>query len=273
MTERDICEANRKSWNETAAVHQRAVLSDLLEAVRSRNFCTIDAVERRVFDSIDLVGKSVVQLACNNARELISIKRAGAEYCVGFDISDAFVEQAHQLSAAAQLDIRVVQSNIYDIPPEYCDQFDLAYITVGALGWLPNLPRLFSKAADLLRAGGQLFIYEMHPFLFLYDEETADPRDPRISRSYFRDEPLVFSGSSDYLDPQTTIDSPGYWYQHTLGQILSNLLGAGFAIESFDEFPHDISNTYAEFAKQPNKLPMCYALVARRVSDQRARLL
>lgn len=273
MIERDICEANRKSWNETAAVHERAVLSELLEAVRSPDFCTFDAVERRVFDRIDLVGKSVVQLACNNARELIAIKRAGAARCVGFDISDAFVGQAHRLAAAAQLDIEVVRSSIYDIPPEYGDHFDLAYITIGALGWLPNLPGLFSKVAELLKPGGQLFIYEMHPVLFLYDEETTDPRDPRISRSYFCDDPLAFSGSSDYFDPQSTIDSPGYWHQHTLGQILSNLLGAGFTLESFEEFPHSITPTHSEFAKQPNQLPMCYALVARKGADGDARTL
>lgn len=263
MTEQDVCEANRKGWNETAAIHERAVLGDLLEAVTRPDFCTFDAVERQVLDRIGIAGKAVVQLACNNARELISIKRAGAGCCVGFDISDAFVEQAHRLAAAAQLEVQVFRSNIYDIPSDYGYRFDLAYITVGALGWLPNLPGLFSKAAELLKPDGQLFIYEMHPFLFLYDEETADPRDPRISRSYFRDDPLVFSDCSDYVDPDSKVESPGYWHQHTLGQIMSGLLGAGFALESFEEFPHDISATHAEFAKQPNKLPMCYALVAR----------
>ena len=267
MFERDICEANRQGWNETAAIHQRATLDDLLEAVQSPEFCTFDAVERQVFDHIGLNGKSVVQLCCNNARELISIKRAGAGRCVGFDISDAFVEQAHRLAAAAQLDVPVIRSNIYDIPQQYSRNFDLAYITVGAIGWLPNLPRLFSKVDDLLRPGGQLFIYEMHPFLFLYDEETTDPRDPKISRSYFRDDPLVFTDCSDYINPQATIASPSYWHQHTLGQIISNLLEAGFALERFEEFSHDISNTHREFAKQPNKLPMCYALVARKGAD------
>ncbi len=264
MLERDICEANRKGWNETAAIHERAVLGELLEAVRSPEFCTFDAVERRIFERIGLAGKAVVQLACNNARELISIKRAGAGDCVGFDISDAFIEQARRLAAAAQLEIEVVRSNVYDISPEYNNRFDLAYITIGALGWLPNLPRLCSKIAELLRPGGQLFIYEMHPILFLYDEETTDPRDPRISRSYFREEPLVFSDASDYFDPQSKVESPGYWHQHTLGQILTNLLKTGFTLESFEEFPHDISNTYAGFANQPNQLPMCYALVARK---------
>ncbi len=239
-------------------------MGELLEAVRSPSFCTFDAVEQRVFSRIDLAGKSVVQLACNNARELISIKRAGAGRCVGFDISDAFVNQAHQLAAAAALDVRVIRSSVYDIPSEFSGQFDLAYISIGALGWLPNLPRLCSKAAELLRPSGQLFIYEMHPILFMYDDASADPRDPRISRSYFRDDPLVFADCKDYLDPQAIIGSPGYWHQHTLGEIISSILAAGFTLEFFEEYPHDIAVSYAEFAKQPNKLPMCYALVARK---------
>lgn len=264
MNERDICEANRKSWNETAAIHERAALADLLEAFQNPSFSTLDAVEQRVFDDIDLVGKSAVQLGCNNARELISLKRKGAERCVGFDISDAFVAQAHRLAAAAQADIQIVRSNAYEISNEYSGQFDLAYITVGFLGWLPSLPRLFSKVADLLRPDGKLFIYEIHPVLFLFDEETTDPRDPRIGRSYFREEPLVFADCSDYLDPQAAIKSPCYWYQHTLGRIMSSLLEAGFVLERFEEFPHDIGMTHADFAEQPNELPMCYALVARK---------
>lgn len=262
MTEPDVCEANRKGWNETAAIHERAALGDLLESVRSPDFCTFDDVERRVFDDIDLTGKAVVQLACNNARELISVKRAGAGRCVGFDISDAFVEQAHRLVDAAQLEIEVVRSGIYDISADYSNGFDLAYITVGAIGWLPDLSRLFSKAASLLRPGGQLFIYELHPFPFVYDEDTTEPSDPRISRSYFRDEPFVFHGGHDYVDPEATVESTGYWHHHTLGQIMTSLLGAGFALQRFEEFAHANSSTHAEYAKQPNKLPLCYALVA-----------
>jgi SAM-dependent methyltransferase len=266
MTEHEICEADRKGWDETAAIHERAALSELLEAVRSPNYCTFDAVEQRIFDGINLAGKSVVQLACNNARELIAIRRAGAGACVGFDISDRFVNQAHRLAAAAELDTEVLQSSIYDIPSAYNDRFDLVYITVGALGWLPNLPKLFATVVDLLKSGGQLFIYEMHPFLFLYDEENTDPSDPRISQSYFRDTPLMFAGSRDYLDPEARVELPGYWCHHTLGQILSTLLGAGLALESFEEFAHDISASYAEFAKQAHTLPLCYALVARKVT-------
>ncbi len=219
-----------------------------------------------MFDGISLAGKSVVQLACNNARELIFIKRAGAGRCVGFDISDAFVEQAERLveSSQSQLEIEVVRSSIYDIPPDYADGFDVACVTVGAIGWLPDLPGLFSKVAELLRPGGQLFIYELHPFLFVYDEDTTDPGDPRISRSYFRDDPYVFHGGHDYVDPEAIVESTGYWHQHTIGQIMTGLLGAGLTLERFEELAHANSSTHAEFAKQPNKLPLCYSLVARK---------
>ncbi|MBG89998.1 MAG: hypothetical protein CMO80_24295 [Verrucomicrobiales bacterium] len=264
MNENDICEAHRKGWNETAAIHERAALGDLLEAVRSPDFCTFDEVEKRIFGGIDLAGKDVVQLACNNARELISVKRAGAGRCVGFDISDAFVDQAHRLIEAAQLDVEVLRSNVYNIPAEYDNGFDLAYLTVGTIGWLPDLSRFLAKVAELLRPGGQLFIYELHPFVFVYDEETTDPIDPRITRSYFRDEPLIFHGGQDYVDPESSVESTGYWHHHTFGQIMTSLIEAGIILESFEEFPHCNSSTHAEFAKQPNRLPLCYALVARK---------
>ncbi|MEM6688174.1 MAG: class I SAM-dependent methyltransferase [Planctomycetota bacterium] len=262
MNELEIQQANRESWNETAAIHERAVMAELLEAVKAPDFCTFDAIEREEFERIGLAGKAVVQLACNNARELISVKRAGAGRCVGFDISDAFVEQAHRLINSAQLDVQVVRSSIDDISDSYEGSFDVAYITIGALGWIPSLERLCTKVARLLKKGGRLFVYEMHPVLFLYDEETTDPSDPRISRSYFRNEALLFEGGQDYFDPDSSIESDCYWFQHTLGQIITNLLDAGFVIERFSEYPHDISNTHADFAKQTNQLPMCFSLVA-----------
>ena len=49
-------------------------------------------------------GKDVVQLCCNNGRELISIQRMGANRCVGVDISAAFIAQAEQLNDAAGAD-------------------------------------------------------------------------------------------------------------------------------------------------------------------------
>jgi SAM-dependent methyltransferase len=264
MSEVDPFAANRKNWNETAAIHERARLAGLLEAVARDDFSTFDEVERSAFDRIGLHGKAVAQPSCNNARELISVKKAGAGRCVGFDISDAFIEQGKRLAGAGNVEVELVRTNVYDIPASYSDSFDLVYITVGTLGWLPDMDRFFATVARLLKMGGDLFVYEMHPALFLYDEEETSPTDPRIGRSYFHDEAVVFEGDPDYFDRTSIVESPAYWYQHPLGVILSAVLSSGLAIRGFEEYPHDISESYAEFEAHAHSLPMSYSLLARK---------
>jgi hypothetical protein len=41
----------------------------------------------------------------------------------------------------------------------------------------------------------------------------------------------------------------------------TSLIEAGLAIRSFEEFPHDASNTYAAFEQPYGKIPMRYVLV------------
>jgi SAM-dependent methyltransferase len=253
-------EANRAMWNETAAVHERASLEKLSVQVAAPDFSTFDAVERELFARIGLKGKDVAQLACNNGRELLSCQRAGAARGVGFDISDAFIRQARQLAAAAGLNAEFVRSSLYDIPHDYDASFDLVYVTIGALGWLPDLPAFWQVVRRLLRPGGQVFLYEMHPILFMFEAEHG----LTVRRDYFDTDPDVVAEAPDYLDPSQVVAAPSYWYQHTLGDVLGGCLDAGFALEHFREYPHDISATYASFERLDKKPPLCYTLLARK---------
>jgi ubiquinone/menaquinone biosynthesis C-methylase UbiE len=79
-------------------------------------FSVLDPYETEKLLQIGVKGKAVAQLACNNGRELLSIKNMGAERCVGFDIAEEFIKQAEELNQAAQLDCEFVVSNIYEIP-------------------------------------------------------------------------------------------------------------------------------------------------------------
>ena len=45
----------------------------------------------------------------------------------------------------------------------------LFIVTIGVLGWLPDLDAFFGIVSRLLRTDGQLFIYEMHPILDMFD--------------------------------------------------------------------------------------------------------
>lgn len=262
MDHQDYVEANREMWNKTARVHAKAYVSQLFERIKDPDFRTFDEVEEKLFEQIGLAGKAVTQLACNNGRELISVKKAGAGRCVGFDISDEFVDQAQELAKAGGVDVEFVRSDVYDIPPEFEGQFDLVYITVGVLGWLPDLGAMFDVISRLLKSDGQLFIYEMHPILNMYEAEKG----LEVESSYFRTEPLFEEQGSDYFDPSQVVEGPSYWFPYKISDVISGCLDHGLQLTHFHEYDHDISMVYAAFEKLEKKPPLCFSLIARKTS-------
>src|SRR5512142_526388 len=259
----DYTEANRTMWNETADIHARGYDEAFLQRLKSPEFTTFDEVEQSLFAQIGLAGKAVIQLACNNGRELISVKKAGAGRCVGVDISDKFIAQARELAALAGVDVEFIRSSVYDLPPELDGQFDLVYITTGVLGWMPDLDAFFDLVRRLLKPGGQLFIYDMHPIVNMYDGDHGLIPDA----SYFRKEPFADADEPDYLHPDQVVSAVGYWFPHTLGDVIGGCLKHGLALAHFEEYEHDISARYASFEKVETRLPLCFSLVARRTES------
>jgi SAM-dependent methyltransferase len=260
MEYEDIIAANRAAWNETALIHAEAQLERLLQQVAQPGFSTLDPVERDVFSALGLQGKDVAQLCCNNGRELLSVKLAGARRCVGFDLSEAFLDQARKLVAAAGTELEFVRGDVLAIPERFNAAFGIVYVTVGALGWFPEVSGFFATAARLLRPQGVLFLYEMHPMLDMFDPGSG----LEVRHSYFRREPYVNEDEPDYLNPDKRVAAKSYWFHHTLSDIFGACLEHGLVIEHFAEYEHDVSAVYASLADQERKPAMSYALVARR---------
>lgn len=258
MNRTDYTEANRQMWNETAPVHAKMRGAVLLERVKSADFSTFKPVEKEIFAKIGLKGKSVVQLACNNGRENISVKKAGAGRCVGFDISDQFIAQGQKLVAASGVEVELVRSSVYDIPHSYDGQFDLVYISIGALGWMPDLVEFFKIVARLMKADAQIFIYEVHPILNMFDPGTG----LEIKHSYFQNEPMVEEAVPDYLDPTTIVQGISYWFPHKISDVIDSCLKQGLTLTHFEEYGHDISAAFAAFEHFEKKPPLCYSLIA-----------
>ncbi len=254
----DYAEANRAMWNATAEVHARATLTQLLQDVVQPDFSTFDATERRIFAELGLPGKDVAQLSCNNGRELISCKKAGAGRCVGFDISEAFVAQGRELAQVGGVEVAFVQTNVYDISHDYDAVFDIVYVTVGALGWLRDLTAYFAVIARLLRPDGKLFLYEMHPVLDMFDAAMG----LTVKHSYFRTTPYIEDSAPDYMDTSTIVESTSYWFHHKLSDVIGGALSAGLTLRLFEEYAHDTSSVFAAFEALEVKPPLSYALVA-----------
>lgn len=260
MKQRDYTETNRRMWNETADVHAKVYVDRLFEHIKAPDFTTFDEVEKQLFAQINLAGKAVAQLACNNGRELISVKKAGTGRCVGFDISDRFIEQAQQLAQVGSVDVEFVRTDIYDISSDFDGQFDLVYITIGVFGWLPDLDPFFNIISRLLKTEGQLFIYEMHPILNMFDGKNG----LEIDASYFRTEPFLTEKEPDYFDPSYVVNAASYWFPHKLSDIIGGCLEHGLSLTHFQEYDRDISMIYAGFEKFENKPPLSYSLIARK---------
>ncbi len=260
MQRDDYIEANRRRWNETAEIHAKARGSELEDRLKTSGFSTFDAIEERIFAQIGLAGKAVIQLGCNNGRELISVRMAGAARCVGIDVSDKFIAQARQLADLAGVEVEFERSSVYDLAHKFDGEFDLVYITIGVLGWLPDVDGFFEIVSRLLRTDGQLFIYEMHPILNMFDASKG----LNVEASYFQTEPFVDVGEADYLDPLQTVQSVSYWFPHKLSDVIGGCLKHGLSLTHFDEYGHDLSLEYAAFEKMIKKPPLSYSLVARK---------
>jgi SAM-dependent methyltransferase len=259
MRSKDFTEANRRAWNAVAPVHRKSRDAALASQFSVPGASCLDPIEAQHLQRIGLNGKRVAQLCCNNGRELVSLMNVGAKSAVGFDISEAVLEEARLLANLAGVSCLFVRSDVYDIPDEYSSSFDLVYVSVGALGWMPDLARFFGVAARLLAVGGWLFVYEMHPILDMYDPLSETPT---AADSYFRTEPYVETIGLDYVGGSAHEGPPQYWFHHSIASILNGAIGAGLRLDSFHEFPHDVSGLYDAIAKFP--LPMSYILTARK---------
>ncbi len=251
--------ANRAMWDQTAEVYEAEGFAALLEAVRRSDFSTFDEVERRVFADINLTGKNVIQLGCNNGRELISVKKAGAARCIGVDVSERILSQAQRLAEASGQEVEFVRSSLYDLGDTFDNAFDVVYVTIGVLGWLPDLPSFFEVVDTLLRRDGHFFLYDQHPILGMFDPAHKLV----IDSSYFRQEPFVEEVLPDYMDPSQTGRATSYWFQHTLSSILSLCLH-GLDLTHFEEHEHDLSGTYRVFQDLEHKPPLSFLLVAKK---------
>jgi len=255
--------ANLAAWEEVAPIHGRHNQAQLIEAIREPGYSCLDEVETRHLEALGVKGKDVAQICCNNGRELLSVKNMGAARCVGFDGAQSFIDQADELAEAAGLEAEFVCTDVYEIDKSFKQAFDLVTITIGVLGWMPELDRFFSVLADLIRPGGALFIYEQHPILDMVEPAEAD--EPIVwELSYFNKEPYVESEGLDYYGGQTYDAKPATSFSHTLADIIMAGVNNGLAIEHFEEFPHHISNTWWNVEKSGIGLPMCFTMVMRK---------
>lgn len=266
----DMVAANREAWNEVAPRHKARNLEALLAAFSVPGHSCLDDIETARWQALGVAGKDVAHLCCNNGQELVSVKTLGAGRCVGFDNAEQFLEQGRAIAGAAGVagagGVEFVHGDIHHVPPAYDASFDIAFVTIGALCWVPKVHDFFAVTARLLRPGGCVFVYEHHPVAAMFDPfDDVDP--PQWRHSYFKEDPWIDTDGLDYFDGESYPSKPLTTFPHTLSEIFMGCIDNGLAIERFDEFPHDLSSpSYRHLERLEAKLPLSFVLVVRKAA-------
>ncbi|MEM7120180.1 MAG: class I SAM-dependent methyltransferase [Pseudomonadota bacterium] len=256
--------ANRAAWDHSAQFHRdNALGKELYDGFAEPGYSCLDDVETALLENIGVAGRDVVQICCNNGRELLSVKNMGAARCVGFDQSEPFLEQGRELARLAGQEIELNARDVYAIEADWDHSFDVALITIGVFGWMPDLEAFFDLPARLLRPGGHLVIHEEHPVMNMFEPACDKPFEP--SYDYFRSAPFEDEGAIVYDGTGTGEGGTHYWFFHTLSDVMTAMLGAGFTIETFREYPNNISAVEFDiYHQRATNMPVSYVLVGKR---------
>jgi SAM-dependent methyltransferase len=267
--------ANRENWNERATLHAPTKFYDLDGFVAEKR-TGLHPTEAAEMGSVQ--GKSLVQLQCHLGIETLAWARMGATRVVGLDFSETALAHARSLAERCDLGDRAqfVLADVHDAPTALRDHapFDIVYVSVGALLWLPSVRRWAEICAAMLSVGGALYVREVHPMTLAVNEESGQLI---VKSPYFeRAEPERWDDARDYADPAARLTHPvSYEWNRGLGEIVQALVDAGFAIELLHEhrdaewqaFSHMTTNhdgLYELPEAQRDHLPLTFSLRARK---------
>jgi len=268
MNIKNITKKNREAWNEALEYHQKARKNSLQKGFSSSEFSTFDRDCDKVLieklKSINLQDKTIAQMPCNNGRELLSLMRFGATKAVGFDISDAAIKEAKELAKISKLNATFERINILDIGDKYNNFFDFIYISEGSLQWFPNLFEYFSVVFRLLKKGGKVLIFEIHPFAYFL-ENGFDFKKQNFDQmtSYFEKEPYSYKKGLDYIGGVEYEAKECCWFMHKMSDIISVLINCGIEIKEFEEYNLEMANNQVT-KKLTDKFPLSYMLIGRK---------
>lgn len=226
-------------WDERASHHVRSDFYDVQRVIDGE----IRLNPYEIEEVGDVTGKALVHLQCHLGTETIGWARLGAN-ATGLDFSSEVVENARRLADDSGVDIEYVQGDVYDAPSLLGqNRFDIAYVNIGSLHWLPDINRWGDTVAQLLKPGGMVYINEIHPISSVLAEN-----EPTFERDYFYDGPVLWDEDGSYADVGgSTTHNQHVIYDRPLSDIMTALTDAGLVVTGFREWA---GQEYQQFPDQ-----------------------
>lgn len=229
----DAIDLNLKFWDERSDIHALSGLYNLHAFVTERQ---IRVSNYELQELGDIKGKKIFHPQCHLGVETISLSRLGAE-ATGLDFSPKAVEIAQQLAKESGTNTRFVCGDVYDSARLLDgEQFDIAYVTIGAIRCLPDLDRWAETMNAVLKPGGTLYLNEIHPIV-----ATMADNKPEMVLDYFDAGARKWNEEGSYSDKpaerarKKTNNNVEIGYDRPLGEIFTTITGAGFNVNLLKE--------------------------------------
>ncbi|QPF82401.1 class I SAM-dependent methyltransferase [Bradyrhizobium genosp. L] len=255
---------NMAMWNRKVSDHIRSPVYDVPGFIAGRSSLR----SHEIRDLGDIGAKHLVHLQCHIGLDTLSWARRGARV-TGLDFSQTSIAAARRIAARCELDAEFVIADVYEAPRVLGRRFDIVYTGVGALCWLPDIARWAQVVRDLLKPGGELYLFEFHPVEWMLDWRAADRTELKFD--YF----TPCEGCVDRRAIDDAAIAPGtVQWNHPLGEVITALAAAGLNITELRELDRSVLKRRPEmedaglgmFRMRPGmpQLPLMYVLRARR---------
>ena len=267
MTHEDHFTANRELWDERVPIHVASAFYDVPAFKAGAN--TLHDFEIEEVGPVD--GQDLLHLQCHIGLDTLSWARLGARV-TGLDFSPPAVAAATQLAVECRLDGRFVCANVYDALDVLDHRFDVVYVNLGSLIWLPDVWRWAEIVDGLLRPGGRLYLRETHPFSRIFGDDHLE-----AELDYFHaDEPQAWDDAGTYADPDAlTGKNRSYEWQHPVSDVVAAVIGQGLHLDLLHEFPFTVFEQWPFMEHRDDgtwwmpedrpELPLMYSLRATKV--------
>jgi len=192
----------------------------------------------------------------------------------GVDFSDRSIALAQSLSGELDIPATFVCSDIEHLPDVLSGQFEIVFSSYGVLPWLRDLRRWAEIIAHFLKPNGIFYLVDDHPFMRTL--RTNEAGALTVANPYFfSEQPSRIEARGSYAAPVDEQTPLREWYiwNHSLGEILGVLIGAGLQIEFLHEFPFAMrakfpgmqrSDAGTWHVSQPPEFPLLFSLQARK---------
>lgn len=261
--------ANRENWNDRTRIHVGSKFYDVDRWMRDER-----GPRAREFDALgDVTGLSLLHLQCHFGLDTLAWARAGARV-TGLDFSPEAIDAARDIARRAGLEERAtfVCSDVYDAAQalEHAT-FDVVYVSLGALCWLPSVERWAVQVGALVAPGGRFYIHDVHPLGWALADDTL-----ALGHTYFEEaEPYVEDSDDTYTDAARPIaHQRSYEWNHSIGEIVTALLRHGLHVDALIEhdwtvwprFPWLVENADGTWGAPPEmpRIPLTFTLLASR---------